>query len=97
MEQNIANGAEKTSSKIHSVNIYNREKITVAGATEVLSSTDKEIIVKLKDSYMFVSGTGLTILKLVPEEEELIAQGTVTGLRYENKYTKKSLLSKVFK
>ena len=83
--------------KNHSVNISGRDKIEVLGATEILSSTDKEIIAKLQDSYIFVLGSGLVVSKLVPEEAILVATGNITGLRYENKLTKKSFLKKVFK
>lgn len=83
--------------KNHSVNISGRDKIEVLGATEVLSSTDKEIIAKLQDSYIFVLGAGLSISKLVPEETVLVATGNINGIRYENKLTKKSFLKKVFK
>ena len=81
----------------HFVNIINREKIEVQGASEVMSSTDKEIIAKLQDSFIFVTGTNLSILKLVPEEMLLVASGTISGVRYENRLTKKSFLKKVFK
>lgn len=81
----------------HFVNIINREKIEVQGASEVMSSTDKEIIAKLQDSFVFVTGTNLSILKLVPEEMLLVASGTISGVRYENRLTKKSFLKKVFK
>ena len=81
----------------HLVNIINREKIEVQGASEVMSSTDKEIIAKLQDSFIFVTGTNLSILKLVPEEMLLVASGTISGVRYENRLTKKSFLKKVFK
>ena len=87
----------KTLLKNHSVNISGRDKIEVLGATEILSSTDKEIIAKLQDSYIFVLGSGLVVSKLVPEEAILVATGNITGLRYENKLTKKSFLKKVFK
>ena len=83
--------------KNHSVNISGRDKIEVLGATEILSSTDKEIIAKLQDSYIFVLGSGLVVSKLMPEETVLVATGNITGLRYENKLTKKSFLKKVFK
>ena len=62
-----------------------------------MSSTDKEIIAKLQDSFIFVTGTNLSILKLVPEEMLLVASGTILGVRYENRLTKKSFLKKVFK
>lgn len=81
----------------HFVNIINREKIEVQGASEVMSSTDKEIIAKLQDLFIFVTGTNLSILKLVPEEMLLVASGTISGVRYENRLTKKSFLKKVFK
>lgn len=81
----------------HFVSIINREKIEVQGASEVMSSTDKEIIAKLQDSFIFVTGTNLSILKLVPEEMLLVASGTILGVRYENRLTKKSFLKKVFK
>lgn len=81
----------------HSVNILNKEKIEIQGATEVMSSTDKEIIAKLQDFFVFVTGTNLTISKLVPEETLLVASGNITGLKYENRLTKKSFLKKVFK
>ena len=83
--------------KNHSVNISGRDKIEVLGVSEVLSSTDKEIIAKLQDSYIFVCGAGLSISKLVPEETVLVATGNIMGLRYESKLTKKSFLKKVFK
>ena len=97
MENKTVNETVKTSAKIHSVNLYNREKITVAGAEKVLSSTEKEIAIKLKDSYMFITGKDLIIIKLVPEEEELVAEGNISGIRYENKVTKKSFFGRVFK
>ena len=81
----------------HSVNILNKEKIEIQGATEVMSSTDKEIIAKLQDSFVFVTGTNLSISKLVPEEGLLVASGNISGLKYENRLTKKSFLKKVFK
>ena len=81
----------------HSVNILNKEKIEIVGASEVMSSTDKEIIAKLQDAYIFVNGTNLSISKLVPEETLLVASGNISGLKYENRLTKKSFLKKVFK
>lgn len=81
----------------HSVNISSRDKIEIMGAIEVISSTDKELVAKLQDSYIFVLGTGLTISKLVPEETLLVASGNISGLKYENRLTKKTFFGKVFK
>lgn len=92
MEINLKNNTKK-----HSVNIFNREKIEIVGAIEVLSSTDKEIVAKLQDNFIFVTGLGLKITKLVPEDTLLIASGNIVGVRYESKLSKKSFLKKVFK
>ncbi len=82
---------------IPTVNIFNRERLELIGATEVLSSTDKEVIVKLFDSFAVISGTNLTILKLVPEEQLLQVSGNILGIKYVSKLNKKSFLGKVFK
>lgn len=92
MEMNI-----KTVKKSHTVNIFNKEKIEIVGATEVLSSTEKEIIAKIQDFSIIISGVNLSISKLVPEEELLVATGNIFGLKYESKLSKKSFLKKVFK
>lgn len=83
--------------KNHKVIVDGRDKIEVTGAVEVLSSTEKEIVAKLQDSFIFILGTGLSITKLAPEETILCASGNISGLKYENRLTKKSFLKKVFK
>lgn len=87
----------KTQKFIHTVNICAREKIEVVGVIEVLSSTEKEVTAKLEDGFMVISGSGMTISKLVPEEEFLIVSGNINGIKYETKANKKSFLGKVFK
>ena len=87
----------KNNTKTHSVNIFNREKIEIQGAVEVLSSTEKEMVIKLQENYIFVVGSGLKVSKLVPEEALLIASGNIVGVRYESKLSKKSFFGKVFK
>lgn len=81
----------------HTLNISNRDKIEITGATEVVSSTEKEIIAKLSDSFIFVFGTELRVSKLSPEDTLLIASGNISGIKYENRLTKKSFFGKVFK
>ncbi len=79
------------------INIFDRQKIDVLGVKEVVSSTEKEVFVKLLDGFMQVSGFGLTITKLVPEEEFLCVSGQINGLNFISKMTKKSLFGRVFK
>jgi hypothetical protein len=88
---------KKTQKFIHSVNILEKQKVEVVGVVEVLSSTDKEVAVKLEDSFMYIFGSGMTVSKLSPEEEFLVVSGNISGLKYEEKRTKKSFFGKVFK
>lgn len=79
------------------VNIIDRKKIEIIGATEVMSSTGGEIVIKLDGSYMKILGENLTILKLVPEEKFLSVSGVINGLTYMSKPSAKSFFKKVFK
>ena len=79
------------------INIFDRQKIEIQGALEIISSTEKEIYVKLLSGIMLILGEGLTIQKLLPEEEMLVVSGRVDGVNFKSKQTKKSLFGKVFK
>lgn len=81
----------------HSISIIKKEKIEMTGAVEVLSSTEKEIIVRLESELLYIFGSGLAIQKLVPEEKFLQASGKVEGIKYAPKLNRKTLLQKVFK
>ena len=88
---------QKTIVKKNVINIYNREKIDLTGVKEVLSSTDKEVIVKVEDSIIFIQGRELRVVKLIPEDEFLSISGFVDALKYDKKINKKSFMTKVFK
>lgn len=90
MENNYEN-------KIHFAQIVGQEKVELNTVREVLSSTDKEVVVKLENSFLRVTGTELTILKLLPETGELCIKGKIEGLKYSAKSSKKSFFGKVFK
>ena len=79
------------------INIFDRNRVEIVGAKEVVSSTEKEVYIKLSDGFMQILGLELVIVKLVPEEEFLLVSGQITGLNFVSKLTKKSLFGKVFK
>ena len=81
----------------NTVSLYNREKMDISGAVEVLSSTENEVIAKVCDFMMIVIGNELRVSKFVPEEKFLSIVGKINGIKYENKVNKKSFLKKVFK
>ena len=88
---------KKLQKSVEMLHIYSREKLEIVGAVEVLSSTDKEAMIKLESGVLIVQGSGITISKLVPEDKFLVLSGKIKGLAFEEKITKKSLISKVFK
>ena len=95
MQKNIKNSSDLKEPRI--INIFDRNKIEITGAKEVVSSTEKEVYIKTSDGFMQILGSELTIVKLVPEEEFLMVSGQIGGLNFVSKLTKKSLFGKVFK
>ena len=95
----MQNGKDKLKASFEPklISIFDRQKIEVMGVHEIISSTEKEIYIKLSNGIMVILGEGLTILKLVPEEELLSVSGQINGVNFQSKMTKKSLFGKVFK
>ena len=87
----------KSEIKLHTANIYNREKIEIVGVVEILSSSENQVIAKVCDYITEIYGSGLKVSKLDPEEKLLTICGKIDGLKYEKKLNKKSFLGKVFK
>ena len=81
----------------HSLVIYNREKIEVGDVLEILSSTEKEIYVKLSSEILQIFGERMKINKLSPDDKSLCVNGRINGVNYISKVAKKSFLKKVFK
>ena len=67
------------------------------GVDEVVSSTDKEIFVKIDKELAQILGNGLKIVKLFPEEKMLVVDGKINGMIYSAKQAKRSFFGKVFK
>ena len=82
---------------VHQVSIFDRKKMEIVGAVEVLSSTEKEVHIKLQDGFMKIVGERLTIQKLIPNELLLSLSGEIGGISYSSGITKKSLFKRVFK
>lgn len=87
----------KQEHQIELINLYNRNKLDVSGAIEVLSSTEKEVVVKLENEFMAIKGNKLTISKLIPDHKLLTVLGEIKGIEYITKLNKKSFIKKVFK
>ena len=89
---------ENLASVNQKIEILDRKTINVSGVEEeVLSSTEKEVFVKIEKEILQILGEGMKIVKLVPEEKSLVVSGLINGIMISSRPTKKSLFGKVFK
>ncbi len=79
------------------IEIDNRKVINVSCVDEVLSSTEKELYARLDRDILQITGEGLKIIKLEPEEKVLVVSGKINGLLFTSKLNKKSLFKRLFK
>lgn len=79
------------------IEIDNRKIINVSCVDEVLSSTEKELYARLDRDILQITGEGLKIIKLEPEEKILVVSGKINGLLFTSKLNKKSLFKRLFK
>ena len=89
--------AQDLNESSHSVTLERRKRMMVTGVLEVLSATDKCVIIRIKDSVIYTTGTNLRVAKLVLEEGLLIVDGDVESFKYQSKVQGKSFLKRLFK
>jgi len=72
-----------TTSKINeSLTLVNREKLTLEGIVEVISSSDTQLNIKLKDTLLVIQGQNLNIAKLDICSGFLDINGLITSIKY---------------
>lgn len=71
-----------------------RKNLHLTGITEVISSSDTQILAKLKDSTINISGTNINITKLDTTNGNLDAVGDFGSISYGKKV---GLLKRIFK
>ena len=67
----------------HTVQIDRRRHTSITGVTDVCSFHETEIVLKIDNGLMVMSGQGLHIAKLLLEEGKLDVEGHVDGVIYE--------------
>ena len=89
--------SKNITSNNHSITIENNKKATMTGIVEVLSSTDKAVVLKT-DKFMFqLIGENLRVSKLVLEEKVCHVEGDIIKLEYNISVRRKHFLSRLFK
>ena len=80
-----------------SVNIENRERISITGILRVDTFDESEVTARLDSSGISVYGQGLHISRLDLDNGILIIDGFISGVEYSDPDTKSSIFSKLFK
>lgn len=90
---------EKTGKK-HIVNLVDRERLSMSGVTDVYSFDEAVIELETVEGYVDIEGTELHIVKMNLDNGELLVEGKVSQISYQDQDVKKkkgSVLSKLFK
>lgn len=83
--------------KPHSVQIENREKISLTGVISVESFNESEVVVNTHVGLVTVFGSSLHITRLDLDAGHLWVEGVIGGLEYHEQTAKKGLFSGLFK
>jgi len=67
----------------HTIQIDRRKRTVITGVLDVCSFHETEIVMKLESGHLFLTGQGLHIGKLLPDENRLDIDGQVDSLIYE--------------
>ena len=81
----------------HSVNIENRELITITDVKGVDAFDEEEVCVLLSEGSMIIKGKGMHIQKLDLDEGVAAVNGELRSISYSRKNPEKSVLKKFCK
>ena len=77
--------------------IEDRKKMTITGATKVISATDTQAVVEIGGSDVVITGTNIEVTKLDLENKTVCFSGNINGIKYAQKAEKGNLLKRLFK
>lgn len=67
----------------HGLRLEERKKLTMTGATEVVSFDEEAVVVKTDLGVLVIQGQGLQLKTLSPEGGQVEISGTVTAISYQ--------------
>ncbi|MGL4799447.1 MAG: sporulation protein YabP [Cellulosilyticaceae bacterium] len=87
-------------SKKHMVNLVDRQRLNMTGILDVFSFNEEVVELETVDGYLDIEGMDLHIVKMNLDSGEVIVEGRIIQLTYEDQAPSKkkgSMLSKFFK
>ena len=88
---------KKNPARQHNIILESRSKVSISGVENVDSFDDCELVVLTSQGNLIVSGSNLHIDSLNLDSCDLLVDGLVTSLVYEETAPSSSLWSKLFK
>ena len=90
--------AKSKSDMPHNVIVEGRERLSISGVEDVERFDEESMVVYTSKGMLIVRGSDLHVEKLSLEGGELMVEGTIHSLRYEEETKEKgSLLARLFK
>jgi sporulation protein YabP len=89
---------DKTPKWRHQLTLVDREEMTVEGVANLGSFDEREIVMETEAGMLAIKGEGLNIKHLNLEKGNIIIEGTVKSIAYEDEIKqKKGLLERLLK
>lgn len=89
---------DKTPNWRHQLTLVDREELTIEGVISLGSYDEKEIIMETEQGMLTIKGDGLNIKQLSLDKENIIIDGNIRGLTYDEAIqSKKGLLGRLLK
>ena len=67
----------------HALSLTERNKLTVYGVTEVVSFEENAVVLRTSQGTLVIQGRDMQLKTLAPEGGQVIVEGTVSALVYE--------------
>lgn len=82
---------------MESITIEDRKKLSLSGATKVISSTNTQAVVEIGNCNVVISGTNIEVTKLDLDNKLVNFTGEINAIKYANKTEKTNLIKRIFK
>ena len=81
----------------HDLTLCDRKKLTMTGATEVVSFDETAVVVKTCLGTLVIQGENLQLKALMPEGGKIAVEGEIGSLQYEQNRNAGGWLSRLFR
>ena len=89
---------DKTPAWRHQVSLVDREEMTIDGVLSLGSYDEKEVLMETEQGLLIVKGEGLNIKQLNLDKGNIIVEGLIRSISYDDSaHAKKGLLERFLK